>query len=418
MKAVVLEIKGGVAAVLKEDGTVGTTRQICAVGDTIELKDTPAWRFEKLSYGKLRYAAAAVAAALFLTTMGGTYMTVSACSYVSVDVNPSLEFALNRFNRVVQVTAVNEDANRLVEDLNEETVRNDTLSEALTKTISLLEGYGYLDGEADYMLLNIASDDAARSDRLQTEAEAALSEVTYFVTASDRESRRQAQALGISTGRYEEIRSIEELSVSGAEQAVDEDIVKKYQDDSLYELLSKNGRVPERETGSEHPDAAAYPAGGTEQERTDRPEGDASEERQDTERDAREPRQNAGQGAEAGIGQEPGQNAGQGTETGIGQEPGQNPEQRSGQDRNPNPASGQGMNPSQNPNGDAGRDPSQDPSQDPSEDAGQNPGQDPGGDAGQNPGQNPNEDAGQNPGQDPNADAGRDPGQNPDSTVR
>ena len=39
MKAIVLEIKNGEAAVLREDGIVVTTRQKCRVGDTIEVDD-------------------------------------------------------------------------------------------------------------------------------------------------------------------------------------------------------------------------------------------------------------------------------------------------------------------------------------------------------------------------------------------
>ena len=37
MKAIVLEVRNGVAAVLREDGVIVKTRQKCAVGDTIDV---------------------------------------------------------------------------------------------------------------------------------------------------------------------------------------------------------------------------------------------------------------------------------------------------------------------------------------------------------------------------------------------
>ena len=103
MKGIVLEIRGKTAAVLREDGVIVTTRQKCAVGDTIELKA------EKVRFpGNAARNIAAAAAVFVLVGAGGgvyTYQNVSACSYVSLDVNPSMEFVLNRRNRVIEAAA-------------------------------------------------------------------------------------------------------------------------------------------------------------------------------------------------------------------------------------------------------------------------------------------------------------------------
>ena len=79
MKAIVLEIKNGEAAVLREDGIVVTTRQNCQVGDTIEVDD-------RVKIGGVkrfnRIARLAIVAMLVICIAGGSfgYMTASASS--------------------------------------------------------------------------------------------------------------------------------------------------------------------------------------------------------------------------------------------------------------------------------------------------------------------------------------------------
>lgn len=60
--------------------------------------------------------AAAVFLAIFVLILGaGGYYTIKIpVSYVSIDVNPSLELALNRFDRVVFATAYNEDGESIL----------------------------------------------------------------------------------------------------------------------------------------------------------------------------------------------------------------------------------------------------------------------------------------------------------------
>ena len=54
-------------------------------------------------------AAAAASAAVVLACSVGAYAYTVPCSYVSLDVNPSLEFSLNRFDRVLSVSGVSKD---------------------------------------------------------------------------------------------------------------------------------------------------------------------------------------------------------------------------------------------------------------------------------------------------------------------
>jgi hypothetical protein len=125
MKAVVLEIKNGRAAVLREDGVITQIRRKCAVGDTIEI--------HKVSAGKIvRFAFPAVAA-IFLAISGSLYYynTAMAYSYVTVDGESGVQLTLNRQNEVIDVTALSETTEDLVNELIESGIDNISVEDAV-----------------------------------------------------------------------------------------------------------------------------------------------------------------------------------------------------------------------------------------------------------------------------------------------
>src|SRR5699024_6725608 len=64
-------------------------------------------------------AAAAAACLLLLTTVsaGGAWVYLTPDAYISIDINPSLEFGINRFGRIVSVESFNDDGQDLAEQL-------------------------------------------------------------------------------------------------------------------------------------------------------------------------------------------------------------------------------------------------------------------------------------------------------------
>ena len=111
MKAVIVAVEGRYAAALTQDGRMTRVRNRgYALGQTVEPEAlTAASPLRKAS----AWAAAAAAALVLLG--GGGYLYASPYAYVSLDVNPSVEYVLNRFDRVLQATAVNEDGGRVLE---------------------------------------------------------------------------------------------------------------------------------------------------------------------------------------------------------------------------------------------------------------------------------------------------------------
>jgi hypothetical protein len=165
MKAVVVEVSGKTAVALKKDGTFVKTARACSIGDIIEI--TEPQRFFMVS----RKFAAIAAALLACIIAGGvfSYQTVFAASYISLDVNPSLEYALNRQNRVIEVKALNSDAEPIAEQLLQEGIRNDTIAEAVSETMEILYKENYLGTGEESVLIAVSSDSAKNGRSAETD---------------------------------------------------------------------------------------------------------------------------------------------------------------------------------------------------------------------------------------------------------
>lgn len=217
MKGIVLEIRDGLAAVLLEDGSVTTVKKACKVGDTIEVTELeirhpakPRAKKKKTKVLSYRWIpAVATAAAAFLVATGLYYtLQVQASSYVTVDVNPSIQYVLNRRNRVIEVEALNDDANEIVTTL-QDSVKGETLTEAIDETAALLTDAGYLTGDTDTVLVSVASDSEDTTSTLcEQVADSSIcqedSSLSVIVDTTDIASHDEAEENDISTGRYVE----------------------------------------------------------------------------------------------------------------------------------------------------------------------------------------------------------------------
>ena len=261
MKAVVLEIKENWAAVLCEDVVVRKIKKCkISVGDSLDI--SPESRGKILSLGSFRRYLAGSAAALFLLTAGAggvySYNTVWACSYVSLDINPSIEYTLNRQNYVIKVKGLNEEGQGIVDELMKTSLHHATLEEALEQTKLILSQKKYLNSDAgEYVLINVSASNDKRMNILQKEALSAFSteqtqgKLNLVLTGSTLKEHKTASSLGISTGTYQQIQYIKAKSQKdGNESSTDAktfaiqpaDIVK-YKNYTVSELLESSGQT-------------------------------------------------------------------------------------------------------------------------------------------------------------------------------
>ena len=255
MKAVVLEIKEKWAAVLCEDGVIRKVKKgNFKVGDSFDFE---AENHKKVvSIGSLRRNMVGSAAALFLIVAGvaGTYSynNVLACSYVSLDINPSIEYTLNRQDKVVAVKGLNNDGQKIADELL--SVRKVTLKDALQETKQLLTKKNYLkSGSSEDVLIDISANNSARKDTLKKEAlsvfdtEQTKGELNLVLTESDLKEHKRASSLGISTGEYKQIQYIKNKSEKVGDNQYNDYVLQAsdiaiYKDYTVSQLLESSGQ--------------------------------------------------------------------------------------------------------------------------------------------------------------------------------
>ena len=159
---------------------------------------------------------ALVAACLAVMLLGGGgvfYQQANAvASVVSLDVNPSIELKVNRSEKVLVCTPLNEDAKDILADMsNGADLKGAKLDVAVNAIVGSLVRNGYLDSISSAIMISVEDKDTARAEKLQREltdavdgvlqtSEAKASVLTQTLT-QDTARDQQAQENNISTGK-------------------------------------------------------------------------------------------------------------------------------------------------------------------------------------------------------------------------
>lgn len=171
MKAVVLEVNGNEAAVLKEDGTIEKINRACQVGEEIILEE----KAKIVEFPKKYFAMAASFVVALLIGFGG-FAYARPSSYVTIDANLSFEFGLNAFDRVVTMKALSPEGETIAEDYNKKSPIMPSLDEAIALTSELLHSSNYLNNDkASNITVNAKADTEEKSLALNEQAKAAVS---------------------------------------------------------------------------------------------------------------------------------------------------------------------------------------------------------------------------------------------------
>ncbi len=205
MKAVVMQTRDNEASVLLKDGTFRVVRGNFTVGETIEYR-------EKKRSPASRWTAAAAALVVALGTGGGFWYDAHYVAYaeISLDVNPSIIYTVNKQDCVLEVKAVNDEAAGVVSTLQRTGIRFMPVSQAIDAAMTIFGDEGYLDAEKeDYVLMNVSADNTGFQERLTAEIKTGMERVMernstleYRVDRSDRATAARASENHMSTGRY------------------------------------------------------------------------------------------------------------------------------------------------------------------------------------------------------------------------
>ncbi len=202
MKATVLEIKKGFAALMQEDGTIVKTKsRNLKIGDVVNMKEVKIHK-------KGRFTAIVAAAAMFVMLLGGGAYAYSTPSYyVSLDVNPGIVIEVNIFERVIRMEAANEDAKEVLIGLN---LKNKDIQAAITLTVDRVAELGYFNGEEGNILIAATSKDEDKAEKLANKLQDAVekdieendvkAEVTSKIVGY--EMVQAAKEIGMTPGKY------------------------------------------------------------------------------------------------------------------------------------------------------------------------------------------------------------------------
>ncbi len=156
-----------------------------------------------------------IAACLAVMLLGGGlfYQRANAvASVVSLDVNPSIELKVNRSEKVLVCTPLNEDAKAILADMSNGTdLKGAKLDVAVNAIVGSLVRNGYLDSISSAIMISVEDKDTARAEKLQREltsavdgvlqtSEAKASVLTQTLT-QDAAREQQARENNISTGK-------------------------------------------------------------------------------------------------------------------------------------------------------------------------------------------------------------------------
>ena len=156
-----------------------------------------------------------IAACLAVMLLGGGlfYQRANAvASVVSLDVNPSIELKVNRSEKVLVCTPLNEDAKAILADMgNGADLKGAKLDVAVNAIVGSLVRNGYLDSISSAIMISVEDKDTARAEKLQRElsntvdgvlqtSEAKAAVLTQTLT-QDAGREQQARENNISTGK-------------------------------------------------------------------------------------------------------------------------------------------------------------------------------------------------------------------------
>ncbi len=253
MKAVIVDVRKKTAAMLCADGSIiKVVNRNYTIG-----KEVDAGMTMKIMTIK---TAITVAAASLLLAMGlGTSSYYLPTRYVSVDINPSIEYSINMYDRVIDVNGVNQDGEHILEELNIKSLKNKKIEDAVSMTISEAAKEGYLQSEGSGIMIATA----AKNNNNAEELAAMLKETVMAVVAANNsnalvmgeavglERVEEAKELGITPGKLNLIEKLIESS-EDPESIDKEDWLDKSVKE-IMELTKENTDKGEENKPSETP---------------------------------------------------------------------------------------------------------------------------------------------------------------------
>lgn len=215
-----------------------------ALADRATPKDCTAsvieFRRKNFTMKKMIIALSSVAACAIFAVGGFAYYNTPV-NYVSFDINPSVEFGINAFDRVVCAEAYNEDGTLLLEGNN---YTHQTLENAINILIQEAAEQGFLmDDGSTVIAATVETNNEKTATELQKTCEA---EINLALSAGERTAvvytdcvnlqiRTQAREAGVSPGKFRLIEILQTID-SGA-------TIEQYRNARITDIITAAGEM-------------------------------------------------------------------------------------------------------------------------------------------------------------------------------
>lgn len=160
MKAIIVDFDGDYLIVANSRGDfkrIYNNYPGCQVGDEINIKESRTAFFGAMLSSIPQKKALAIIACflLMIITSYGVYGYVNPVTYVTVDINPSVELSLNKYNLVLDARGLNDEGNVIVGNGRE--YRNMKLDKAFNKLLSRAMEANYLNMNTNTVMLTVSN---------------------------------------------------------------------------------------------------------------------------------------------------------------------------------------------------------------------------------------------------------------------
>lgn len=244
-KGIVMSISDKGIIVLGSDGLfyrLPPTRHVPLIGDEVVIDHALLVTEQKKSKvnpwirlkGLRRWGLVAAILLAILTSVLIYPSSPEAAYIVALEINPSLELYMNQSDEVIQVVALNEDANLLLKDLN---LLGSQLSVAIEQIASRAEEKGYLQEKNQPLIITVVDwDKESKQEDLRAKVEEQMAEKlrdrSFVVTSASREILEQAHEKNLPVYKYQVVKTIEEEGIILDDQVITsssaEELAKQY----------------------------------------------------------------------------------------------------------------------------------------------------------------------------------------------
>lgn len=150
----------------------------------------------------------AAAACLMLLFFGGYHLYFTPTSVISIDINPSLELSVNRFDRVIRAEGYNQDGVQLVQTLD---LVHRSYEQAVDEVLNSDSVVSCL-AQDEFLSIAVVENDAVQGQKILDYVSACTAQTPNSHCYGVRQEEvSQAHTLGLSYGKYQAYLEIKDL---------------------------------------------------------------------------------------------------------------------------------------------------------------------------------------------------------------